>query len=75
MELPGLPVGLAGVAYAISPVGQIVGVATEIGSDLIVMGSHGRKGWFRWFTSSVIENVIRKAPCSVLVAKPAPNSG
>jgi nucleotide-binding universal stress UspA family protein len=41
-----------------------------IRSELIVMGSHGRKGRFLWFTSSVIEEVIRKAPCSVLVAKP-----
>ena len=54
---------------------QIVRVAAEIHSDLIVMGSHGRKGWFRWFTSSVIEEVIRKAPCSVLVAKPLKPEG
>ena len=52
------------------PVKQIVRVAEEIHCDLIVMGSHGRSGWFRWFTSSVIGEVIRKAPCSVLVAKP-----
>jgi nucleotide-binding universal stress UspA family protein len=57
-------------------VGQIVRVATEIGSDLIVMGSHGKRGWFSWFTSNVVENVIRKAPCSVLVAKPSkPETG
>lgn len=35
--------------------------------DLVVMGSHGRRGLRRWLLGSVAENVVRHAPCSVLV--------
>ena len=51
------------------PVARICAVALEIGCDLIVMGTHGRRGLLGWFTSTVTEQVIRKAPCSVLVVK------
>lgn len=48
---------------------QILSVAKEIGCDLMVMGSRGRKGLFTWFTNSVTEQVVRQAPCSILVVK------
>lgn len=35
--------------------------------DLIVTGSHGRRGFRRFFLGSVAEKVVRHAPCSVLV--------
>ncbi len=35
--------------------------------DLIVMGSHGRRGFRRFILGSVAETVVRHAPCSVLV--------
>lgn len=35
--------------------------------DLIVMGSHGRRGFRRWLLGSVAEVTVRHAPCSVLV--------
>jgi len=35
--------------------------------DLIVMGSHGRRGVRRWLLGSVAEVTVRHAPCSVLV--------
>ncbi len=35
--------------------------------DLVVMGSHGRKGWKRWTLGSVAEQTVRHAPCSVIV--------
>ncbi len=35
--------------------------------DLVVIGSHGRRGVSRWMLGSVAENVVRYAPCSVLV--------
>lgn len=44
-------------------------VAAEIGADLIVMGTHGRRGLSRVFLGSVAETVVRTAPCSVLVAR------
>jgi nucleotide-binding universal stress UspA family protein len=41
-------------------------VASEIGADLIVMGTHGRTGLSRLLMGSVAEQVVRKAPCPVL---------
>jgi universal stress protein A len=52
------------------PVKQIVRVCTETNCDLVVMGTRGKTGISRWFTSSVAEEVVRKSPCSVLVVKP-----
>ncbi len=38
--------------------------------DLVVIGTHGRTGLQRVLLGSVAENVVRHAPCSVLVARP-----
>jgi nucleotide-binding universal stress UspA family protein/quercetin dioxygenase-like cupin family protein len=38
--------------------------------DLVVMGSHGRSGLGRFLAGSVAEEVLRTAPCPVLVVKP-----
>ena len=51
------------------PAQQIVRVARETHCDLIVMGLHQRSAPARWFCSSTTDEVIRKAPCSVLVVK------
>ncbi len=40
----------------------------EVG--LIVMGTHGRRGWQRSLLGSVAEQVLRKAPCPVLTVRP-----
>lgn len=53
------------------PVPQILRMAEESRCELIVMGTHGRSQTSRWFKRSVTEDVVFKAPCSVLVAKPA----
>jgi nucleotide-binding universal stress UspA family protein len=45
----------------------IVELAAERASDLIVMGSHGRKGLTRLLMGSVTERVIGYANCPVLV--------
>jgi nucleotide-binding universal stress UspA family protein len=37
--------------------------------DLVVVGSHGRKGVKRWLLGSVAEMTVRYAPCSVLVVR------
>ena len=44
--------------------------ALERGSDLIVMGTHGRTGVARLMMGSVAERVTRTAPCPVLVVRP-----
>lgn len=41
-------------------------VAAEIGADMIVLGTHGRRGFSRFFLGSVAESVVRTAPCPVL---------
>jgi universal stress protein A len=44
--------------------------ATELGADLIVMGTHGRRGVTRALLGSVTETVVRSAPCPVLTVRP-----
>lgn len=43
------------------PVEAILSTATKTGSDLLVMGTHGRRGGERLWLGSVTENVIRQA--------------
>lgn len=42
--------------------------AREGNFDLVVTGSHGRRGFKRWVLGSVAEMTVRHAPCSVAVA-------
>lgn len=45
--------------------------------DLVVMGTHGRRGWRRGALGSAAEAVTRRAPCPVLTVRPldAPGQG
>ena len=45
----------------------ILDVAAELPADLIVVGSHGRKGLQKFLLGSVAESVARHARCSVLI--------
>ena len=49
---------------------EILHRASEMPSDLIVMGTHGRSGFERLVLGSVTEKVIHKAPCPVLTVPP-----
>ncbi len=51
------------------PADAIVASAKEQGCDLIVTGTHGRRGWSRLRFGSVAEAVLRQAPCPVLAVK------
>lgn len=44
-------------------------IAETIGADLIVMGTHGRRGVRRMLLGSVAETVVRSAPCPVLTIR------
>ncbi|MEW5983358.1 MAG: universal stress protein [Acidobacteriota bacterium] len=44
-------------------------VAAAAGHDLIVMGTHGRRGPSRWWLGSVAERVVRHSPVPVLVVR------
>lgn len=52
------------------PAEAIVRLAAEIDADLIVIGTHGRRGVRRLLIGSVAEATIRGAGCPVLVARP-----
>jgi nucleotide-binding universal stress UspA family protein len=49
---------------------EIAGVAEREGADLIVMTTHGRKGFTHLLLGSVAEKVLRTAPCPVMVIRP-----
>ena len=51
------------------PKSRIIDLATEWHADLIVLGSHGRKGLNRFLLGSVSEAVARHAPCSVQIVR------
>lgn len=48
----------------------IVNYANEEGVDLIVMASAGKSNWMRWISGSITDQVLRSAPCPVLVVRP-----
>lgn len=50
-----------------SVVDTLVDLARSEHADLIVLGSHGRKGLSRLIVGSVAEGVMREAPCPTLV--------
>jgi len=51
------------------PKSKIVDLAAEWKADLIVLGSHGRKGLRRFLMGSVAESVARHASCSVEIVR------
>jgi nucleotide-binding universal stress UspA family protein len=63
--------------------GHILEILERLGCDLVVMGTHGRSWLKHRLFGSVTEEVVRRAPCPVMVVKvpasaqgpPAPNSG
>jgi nucleotide-binding universal stress UspA family protein len=53
---------------------EIVGLAKELGADLIVMGCRGHRGIRRVIEGSISDAVIRHAPCPVLVVRSHENT-
>jgi nucleotide-binding universal stress UspA family protein len=53
---------------------EIVTQARDAGADLIVMGTHGRRGVDHLLVGSVAERVVRTAGCPVLTVR-TPDSG
>jgi nucleotide-binding universal stress UspA family protein len=71
--LPGFGApGVSIVAHVLveAPMFAITHLASAIGADMIVVGSHGRHGIARWLLGSVAEAVVRLADCPVLVVPP-----
>ena len=51
------------------PRSELLDHAAKEEVDLIVMGTHGRKGAAHLFMGSVAEEVVRAAPCPVLTVR------
>ncbi len=49
---------------------EILAYAKECGADLIVLGTHGRKGLEKIMFGSVAEGVVKGASCPVLTVNP-----
>jgi nucleotide-binding universal stress UspA family protein len=56
------------------PAEELAQLASDVEAELVVVGTHGRRGAKRFLLGSVAENTVRIAPCAVLVARPA-NAG
>jgi nucleotide-binding universal stress UspA family protein len=54
------------------PKSKILDVAEEWQADLIVLGSHGRKGLNRFLMGSISDAVARHARCSVEIVRIRP---
>jgi universal stress protein A len=68
---------LSGVKYELTthvgdPAGAIVKTAKKLSPDVLVMSTHGRRGFSRVFLGSVAEMVLREAPCPVLTVRSGP---
>lgn len=63
------PVQATSAVVCGAPVPSIVKVAESKGADLIVMGTHGRRGMGHLLLGSVAERVVRLAPCPVLTVR------
>lgn len=60
------------VHMAVSAADAIVAYASSEGIDVIVIGTHGRRGLAHMILGSIAERIVRTAPCPVLtVRRPA----
>jgi nucleotide-binding universal stress UspA family protein len=60
---------VSSVLLSAPPAEAILGFAREDETDLLVMASHGRKGFRRLVLGSVAESVVRAAHCPVLIVR------
>jgi universal stress protein A len=49
---------------------EIAQLASDLGVDVVVVGTQGRKGIERFVLGSVAESLVRNAPCPVFVYRP-----
>jgi nucleotide-binding universal stress UspA family protein len=71
--------GARGVLKVGVPWEQILAAISEVGADLVVMGTHGRRGAAHALLGSVAEKIVRLSPVPVLTVRgsstPAAMSG
>ncbi|HEY3237537.1 MAG TPA: universal stress protein [Polyangiaceae bacterium] len=54
---------------------EIAQIASDLDADLVVVGTHGRRGVQRLLLGSVAEGVVRMAHCPVYVVRPKDHHG
>jgi len=69
---------LAGIKYELmvqmgEPAASILRMEKKVSPDLLVMATHGRKGFSHFFLGSVAEVVLREATCPVLTIRAGQN--
>ncbi|HUL59432.1 MAG TPA: universal stress protein [Anaeromyxobacteraceae bacterium] len=72
-RIAGAPVATRVVVGTAAP--EIVQFLRQGGFDLVVLGTHGRRGLAHVVLGSVAERVVREAPCPVLVVRGAGEGG
>jgi nucleotide-binding universal stress UspA family protein len=70
LNLAALSPRASAIAETGDPQVTIIDQALSKRADLIVMGTHGRRGFKRLLLGSVTEAVLREAPCPVLTVPP-----
>ena len=53
-----------------APPEEVARLAVEVDADMVVMGTHGRRGLRRLLLGSVAEATLRQVHCPVLVVRP-----
>jgi nucleotide-binding universal stress UspA family protein len=61
----------SGQARSGVPAFEVLRYAERFGADLIVMGTHGRRGFQHFLMGSVAEVVLRQSPVPVLIVRQA----
>ncbi|MBM4361370.1 MAG: universal stress protein [Deltaproteobacteria bacterium] len=67
------PLGIDRIAVYVAagePASLLTDLAEAVDAELVVVGTHGRRGLRRFFLGSVASKVVRDAPCGVLVVRP-----
>ncbi len=62
--------GVSGKVVVGDAADEIIDYAKAAGADMIIIGTHGNKGLERVLMGSTANQVVRKAPCPVLVFNP-----
>ncbi len=58
------------IIHGMAPSEGILQTAQEVPTDLIIMGSHGRKGLQKLMLGSVAQNVLSQSEIPVLIVRP-----
>lgn len=65
---------LDGLSYRLhvetgDPAGTVIDTVDDTDADLVVMGTHGRRGFKKLFLGSTAAKVLRRMPCSIMTVR------